>query len=64
MDPKKIKLSPATFVRTGLGRKLIRTQGEYGQNLASAPNELAIANVIALVISELQTKPAPEAYIG
>jgi hypothetical protein len=28
------------------------------------PNELAIANVIALVITELQQKPAPEAYMG
>ena len=64
MDPNKIKLSPATFMRTGMDRKLIRTLGEYGQNLAAAPNEFAIANVIALVISELETKPAPEAYTG
>ena len=64
MDPKKIKLSPATFMRTGMDRKLIRTLGEYGQNLAAAPTEFAIANVIDLVISVLQTKPAPEAYMG
>ncbi|MBC6369160.1 hypothetical protein DDT91_20395 [Algoriphagus sp. AK58] len=64
MDPKKVRLSPASFVRTGLDQKIIRTLGEYGQNLAAAPNELAIANVIALVISEVQQKPAPEAYMG
>ncbi|MDG1279378.1 MAG: DUF6443 domain-containing protein, partial [Algoriphagus sp.] len=64
VDPKKIKLNPATFVRTGMDRKIIRTLGEYGQKLASSPNEFAIANVIALVISELETKPAPEAYMG
>jgi hypothetical protein len=64
VDSKKIKLSPATFVHTGLDRKIIRTLGEYGQTLSAAPNELAIANVIALVISELETKPAPEAYMG
>jgi RHS repeat-associated protein len=64
VDPKKIRLSPATFVRTGMDRKIIRTLGEYGQNLAAAPNELAIANVIALVIGELGQKPAPEAYMG
>jgi RHS repeat-associated protein len=64
VDPKKIKLSPATFARTGMDRKIIRTLGEYGQNLAAAPNELAIANVIALVITELQQKPVPEAYMG
>lgn len=63
-DPKKIKLSPATFARTGLDRKIIRTLGEYGQNLAASPNEFAIANVIALVIGELEQKPAPEAYMG
>jgi hypothetical protein len=64
VDPKKVKLSPATFARTGMDRKIIRTLGEYGQNLAASPNELAIANVIALVISEVQQKPAPEAYMG
>jgi hypothetical protein len=59
VDPKKIKLSPATFVRTGMDRKIIRTLGEYGQNLAAAPNELAIANVIALVIGELEPRKLP-----
>jgi hypothetical protein len=47
-----------------MDRKLIQKLGEYGQNLSAAPNEFAIANVIALVISELETKPAPEAYMG
>lgn len=51
-------------MRTGMDRKLIRTLGEYGQTLSAAPNEIAIANVIALIISELETKPAPEAYMG
>ena len=55
---------PATFARTGMDRKLIRTLGEYCQNLAAAPNEFAFANVIALVITELQQKPVPEAYMG
>ncbi|WP_026948160.1 RHS repeat domain-containing protein [Algoriphagus marincola] len=64
MDPKKIRLSPASFARTGLDQKIIRTLGEYGQNLAASPNEIAISNVIALVITELQQKPAPEAYMG
>ncbi|WP_373400420.1 RHS repeat-associated core domain-containing protein [Algoriphagus halophilus] len=64
VDPKKVRLSPASFVRTGLDQKIIRTLGEYSQNLAAAPNEIAIANVIALVISEVQQKPAPEAYMG
>ncbi|SIN97388.1 hypothetical protein [Algoriphagus halophilus] len=61
---KKLRLSSATFVRTGLDQKIIRTLGEYGQNLAASPNEIAIANVIALVITELQQKPVPEAYMG
>jgi hypothetical protein len=33
--------------------------GENGQNLAAAPNEFAISNVIALVIGELQEKTYP-----
>jgi len=32
MDPKKIRLSPATFARTGMDHKLIQKLGEYGQN--------------------------------
>ncbi len=44
---------------------MIQQLAEFGQNLkAVGPNELAIANIIALVISELETKPAPEAYMG
>ncbi|TXD75362.1 hypothetical protein [Algoriphagus ratkowskyi] len=64
VDPKKRRLSPASFVRTGMDKKLIQQLTEYGQNLAAAPNEFAIANVIALVITELQQKPVPEAYMG
>jgi len=65
VDPKKIRLSPASFVRTGMGKKLIQQLTEYGQNLsAGGVNEIAIANVIALVITELQQKPVPEAYMG
>ena len=47
-----------------MDRKIIRTLGEYGQNLAATPNEFVLANVIALVISEVQQKPVPEAYMG
>jgi RHS repeat-associated protein len=43
-----------------MDRKLIQKLGKYGQNLSAVPNEFAIANVIA----ELETKPAPEAYMG
>ncbi len=44
---------------------MIQQLAEFGQNLkAVGPNELAIANIIALVISELETKPAPKAYMG
>jgi RHS repeat-associated protein len=65
VDPKKVKLSPATFIQTGMDKKLVQQLTEYGQNLsAGGINEIAIANVIALVISELETKPAPEAYMG
>ncbi|TXE04803.1 hypothetical protein ESV85_18725 [Algoriphagus aquimarinus] len=65
VDPKKIRLSPASFVRTGMDKKLIQQLTEYGQNLsAGGVNEIAIANVIALVITELQQKPVPEAYMG
>lgn len=65
VDKKKIRLAPASFVRTGIDKKLIQQLAEYGQNLqAAGPNEIAIANVIALVISELQQKPVPEAYMG
>jgi hypothetical protein len=60
VKPKKIRLSPATFARVGMDRKLIQKLGKYGQNLSAVPNEFAIANVIA----ELETKPAPEAYMG
>ncbi|WP_140160673.1 hypothetical protein, partial [Algoriphagus antarcticus] len=55
VDPKKFKLSPASFVRTGMDKKLIQQLTEYGQNLTSGGvNEIAIAHVIALVITELQ----------
>jgi hypothetical protein len=65
VDPKKIRLNPATFVRTGMDKKLVQQLTEYGQNLrAAGPNELAIANLIVLVIGELQQKPVPEAYMG
>src|SRR5690606_28974635 len=65
VDPKKIRLSPASLVRTGMDKKLIRQLTEYGQNLsAGGINEIAIANVIVLVITELQQKPVPEAYMG
>ena len=65
VDPKKVRLSPVTFIQTGMDKKLVQQLTEYGQNLsAGGINELAIANVIALVISELETKPAPEAYMG
>ncbi len=65
VDPKKLKLSPVSFIRTGANTKMIQQLAEFGQNLkAVGPNELAIANIIALVISELETKPAPEAYMG
>jgi YD repeat-containing protein len=65
VDPKKLKVSPASFIRTGANTKMIQQLAEFGQNLkAVGPNELAIANIIALVISELETKPAPEAYMG
>jgi hypothetical protein len=43
-----------------MDRKLIQKLGKYGQNLSAVPNEFAEANVI----SELETKPAPEAYMG
>lgn len=65
VNPKKLRLSPASFVRTGMDKKLIQQLTEYGQNLSSGGvNEIAIANVIALVITELQQKPVPEAYMG
>jgi len=41
VDPKKIRLSPATSARVGMDRKLIQKLGEYGQNLSAAPNEFA-----------------------
>ncbi|PRY87646.1 hypothetical protein CLW00_106273 [Mongoliibacter ruber] len=65
VEPKKLKLLPASFFRTGMDRKLIPQLTEFGQNLRSAgTNELAIANVVALVIAELQQKPVPEAYMA
>ncbi|MDR7130958.1 RHS repeat-associated protein [Algoriphagus sp. 4150] len=65
VDPKKIRLSPASFARTGMDKKLISQLTEFGENLSAAgPNEIAIANVIALVITNLQQKPVPEAYMG
>jgi RHS repeat-associated protein len=65
MDPRKTKLQPVSFIRTGTNTKMIQQLTEFGQNLrAAGPNELAIANVIALVITELQKKPVPEAYMG
>lgn len=65
VDPKKIRLSPTSFIRSGMDKKLIQQLTKYGQNLsAGGINEIAIANVIALVITELQQKPVPEAYIG
>ncbi|TXE04804.1 RHS repeat-associated core domain-containing protein [Algoriphagus aquimarinus] len=48
-----------------MDKKLIQQLTEYGQNLSTVGvNEIAIANVIALVITELQQKPVPEAYMG
>ena len=64
VDPRRFRLTPATFVRTGMDKKLIQQLTEYGQNLASGPNEVAIANIIALVVTNLQRKPVPEAYMG
>ncbi|WP_250161398.1 hypothetical protein [Algoriphagus algorifonticola] len=65
MDPRKTRLHPVSFIQTGANTKMIQQLTEFGQNLrATGPNELAIANVIALVITELQQKPAPEAYLG
>ncbi|WP_339881304.1 DUF6443 domain-containing protein [uncultured Algoriphagus sp.] len=65
VDPKKIRLSPASFVRSGMDKRMIRHLTEYGQNLsAGGVNEIAIANVVALVITELQQKPVPEAYMA
>jgi RHS repeat-associated protein len=65
VDPRKRRLHPASFVRTGANTRMIQQLAEYGQNLrAAGPNEVAIANVIALVIGELETKPVPEAYMG
>ena len=65
VDPRNCKLHPESFVRTGANTMMIQQLTEYGQNLRVAgPNELAIANVIALVIGELETKPVPEAYMG
>ncbi|MBN3584567.1 hypothetical protein JYB64_19405 [Algoriphagus aestuarii] len=64
VDPRRFRLTPATFVRTGMDKKLIQQLTEYGQNLGSGPNEIAIANIIALVVTNLQQKPVPEAYMG
>ncbi len=65
LDPRKSRLSPASFVRSGANTQLVRQLTEYGQNLrAAGTNEVAIANVLALVITELQQKPVPEAYMG
>jgi RHS repeat-associated protein len=65
VDPRKRRLHPASFVRTGANSRMIQQLTEYGQNLsAGGVNEIAIANVVALVITELQQKPAPEAYMG
>jgi hypothetical protein len=48
-----------------MDKKLIQQLTEYGQNLSTVGiNEIAIANAIALVITELQQKPVPEAYMG
>lgn len=42
------------MVRTDMNRKIMRTLVEYGQNLSTVGIiEVAIANVIALVITEL-----------
>ncbi|MBN7816885.1 DUF6443 domain-containing protein [Algoriphagus pacificus] len=64
VDPRRFRLSPATFVKTGMDKKLIQQLTEYGQNLSSGPNEVAIANIIALVVTNLKQKPVPEAYMG
>ena len=65
VDPRKHRLHPASFVRTGANTRMVQQLTELGQNLrAAGPNELAMANVIALVIGELETKPDPEAYMG
>ncbi|TXE04778.1 hypothetical protein [Algoriphagus aquimarinus] len=51
------------FLRTGTDKKLIQQLTEYGQNLSTVGvNEIAIANVITLVITELQQKPVPGLY--
>ncbi|OYX11862.1 MAG: hypothetical protein B7Z16_17085, partial [Algoriphagus sp. 32-45-6] len=64
-DPRKTRLHPVSFIRTGANTQLVQQLTEFGQNLrTTGPNELALANVIALVITELQQKPAPEAYMG
>ncbi|RZS98014.1 DUF6443 domain-containing protein [Cecembia calidifontis] len=65
MDPKKFRLFPASFIRTGDLSAVASQLNELGQQYAgSGPNQLLLANAIMLVLSELNNKPAPEAYMA
>jgi RHS repeat-associated protein len=65
MDPKKFRLFPASFLKTGDLSAVASQLNELGQQYAvSGPNQILLANAIMLVLTDLQQKPAPEAYMA
>ncbi|WP_373493963.1 DUF6443 domain-containing protein, partial [Aquiflexum sp.] len=65
MDPKKFRLFPAAFLKTGNVASVASQLNELGQQYAGGgPNQILLANAIMLVLTDLQRKPVPEAYMA
>jgi RHS repeat-associated protein len=65
VDAKKVRLLPASLLPTKDINNVAQQLAELGQQAtASGGNQLLTANVIALVLSDLHEKRAPEAFMG
>jgi RHS repeat-associated protein len=65
VDPKKFRILPASFLRPENVNAVTQQLAELGQQAAAAgPNQVLIANAIAIILTDLRQKKAPEAYMG
>lgn len=66
VDANKVRLLPASLLLTkNLNNLLAQQLAELGQQAkAAAGSQLMVANVIALLLSDLEEKMAPEAFMG
>jgi RHS repeat-associated protein len=65
VDAKKVRLLPASLLPTTDINNLAQQLAELGQQAkAAAGSQLMVANVIALLLTDLEEKKAPEAFMG